>query len=109
MALSLVELISSGSTGGGGVGLTCHTNNEIVKAAMFVQSLTSSGRDGGGGGNMGTKTLESGIVIPDHDTDVNSALEDGDTRIRDGRTSFALVVPFDMGILQTATLLLEGN
>ena len=69
MALSLVELVSSGAssrTGGGGIGLTCHTNNEVVKVVIFIQSRTD-GR--GGRGNNCTKTLESDIVIPDDDAE----------------------------------------
>lgn len=98
MALPLIDLIYSGSlssTSGGGIGLTCHTNNEIVKTAMFIQSMTN----GGGGGNTGqTKTMESGIIIPDDDAAKSPTL---------GNANFAIIVPCDMGLLRTAMLLFD--
>jgi hypothetical protein len=94
MLLPLVELISSAASGSGGIGLTCHTNNEVVKAAMFIQSLTNDARGGRGGT---TKTLDSGIVVPDDDAESvtkNSA-----------NTNFALILPCDMALLRTTKLL----
>mmetsp|Transcript_24828 Transcript_24828/g.44656 ORF Transcript_24828/g.44656 Transcript_24828/m.44656 type:complete len:370 (+) Transcript_24828:37-1146(+) len=109
--LSLAGLISSGSNSGGGIGLTCHTNNEVVKAAMFIQSMTNNGGGGGGGGNTRTKTLESGIVIPDDDDDDAEMSSGSGSGIRKSgkRTNFAIIVPYDVGLLQTATLLLDDN
>ncbi|KAL7549751.1 hypothetical protein ACHAWF_013017 [Thalassiosira exigua] len=99
MILPLAELISSGMPGsanGGGIGLTCRTKNEVVKAAMFVQSMTN----GGSGRGSNTKTLESGIVIPDDDLTVTEHTQQGN------RIGFSLIVPYDMALLRTAMLLL---
>ena len=108
MVLPMMELISSGfsttntcgGVGGGGIGITCHTNNEIVKAAMFIRSLTN-----GGGSERSartkTKTLDSGIVIPD-DSEMNSLLLGNDTN---QMQQFAIIVPFDMELLRTFKLM----
>ena len=110
MVLPMMELISSGfstnntggDVGGGGVGITCHTKNEIVKAAMFIQSLTN-----GGGSERSartkTKTLDSGIVIPDvDDSEMNSLLLGNNTN---QMQQFAIIVPFDMELLRTFKLM----
>ena len=115
MVLPLVDLLSSGNTisgggGGGGsrggIGLTCHTNEEVVKAAMYF----NGGGGGYGGSNGRTKTLESGIVIPDSDEDAADD-QKGDVVIEHssccGYGNVAIVVPFDMALLQTAKLLLD--
>ncbi|KAL9180716.1 hypothetical protein ACHAXT_011169 [Thalassiosira profunda] len=95
MVLPLLELISS--AGSGGIGLTCQTKNAVVKAAMFIQTMTN-----GGGGPSGTKTLESGIVVPDGGTS-----RTGENRSRSG--AFAIVVPYDVALLRAAKLLLVGD
>lgn len=99
MALPLMGLIHSGSLGsstsGGGVGLTCYTPSEVVKTAMFIESIAN----GGGGGSAGqTKTMESGIVIPDSDAVKSPVL---------CNAKFAIIVPFDIGLLRTAKLLVS--
>ena len=101
MALPLLELISSSasrSSGGGGIGLTCHTNNEVVKAVMFIQSMTNGG--GSDGRQVRTKTLKSGIVILEDDTVI--ALP---SSIQSATHHFAIVVPYDIELLRTAKLL----
>jgi hypothetical protein len=101
MALPLFELISTSaakSSCGGGIGLTCHTNNEVVKAVMFIQSMTNCG--GSNGIQMRTKTLLSGIVVPDDDTPTTRASTNPSTTRR-----FAIVVPYEMELLRTAKLL----
>ena len=99
MILPMMELISSGSSSSsGGIGITCHTKNDLVKAAMFIQTKTNSGSAGGEGINVNTKTLESGIVIPDDDANQISLSVDVLPR-------FAIIVPYDMGLLQTYCLL----
>jgi hypothetical protein len=101
MALPLLELISSSasrSSGGGGIGLTCHTNNEVVKAVMFIQSMTNGG--GSDGRQVRTKTLKSGIVILEDDTGI--ALP---SSIQSTTHHFAIVVPYDIELLRTAKLL----
>jgi hypothetical protein len=109
MALPLLELIASSSATAasttcasnnrGGIGLTCHTNNEVVKTIMFIQSMLAGG--GGDGRQVRTKTLTSGIVIPDEDnTSIPSA--DNESTMH----HFAIVVPYDMELLRTAQLLL---
>jgi len=104
ISLPLVELISSGaspsaaSCGGGGIGITCYTNNEVVKAAMFIQNMMMNN-------GVGEKTLESGIVVPnDYKDDVDTtSILGGSGGIRN--RSYAIVVPYDMGLLKTASLL----
>ena len=103
MALPLLELISSSSdatasTNGGGTGLTCHTNNEVVKTIMFIQSMMAGG--GGDGRQVRTKTLTSGIVIHEDNKSIPSADNESTTH------HFAIVVPYDIELLRTAQLLL---
>ncbi|KAL7534813.1 hypothetical protein ACHAXR_008520, partial [Thalassiosira sp. AJA248-18] len=109
MVLPLVELLSPGASGSaGGIGLTCHTNSEVMKAAMYFQSMANGGGSSGRG-NMKTKTLESGIVVPDDDdADKSSTSDDG---IRNGNNSnnLAMIVPYEMELLRTAKLLLFGD
>ena len=105
MILPLIDLISSGFTNdtntssGGGIGVTCHTNNEVVKIAMYIQSMMNarSGSD-----NTKTRTLDSGIVVPD--TTDNESSSDG-TNHNSMMQRFAIIVPFDMELLRTAKLL----
>jgi len=114
--LPLAELISSGATtggenggGSGGIGFTCLTKNEVVKVAMWIQSITNNNRsgDGGGGQNVRVKTLENGLVIPDHDDDdVTSDLQKQFGSSRQARLQYAIVVPYDVGLLKTASMLL---
>eukprot|EP00985_Skeletonema_marinoi_P005419 scaffold2351_cov120-Skeletonema_marinoi.AAC.4 len=113
--LPLAELISSGATTGGenggssgGIGFTCLTKNEVVKVAMWIQSITNNNRsgDGGGGQNVRVKTLENGLVIPDHDDDVTSDLQKQFGSSRQARLQYAIVVPYDVGLLKTASMLL---
>lgn len=117
MALPLVELLSSGAlssesdsisgSSDGGIGLTCRTKNEVVQAAMFIQSLAS-----GRGRNTHIKTLESGIVITDSiDDGADTPAAAGRSRIQnsDKANNFAIIVPFDWELLQTATLLLGDS
>lgn len=135
--LPLAELISSGATttvgvinggcfssssrssrsgGGGGIGLTCHTKNEVVKVAMWIQSITKrfhdddddddGGDDGGGGiGQMSlrTKTLDNGLIIPDDDDDDD---DDVTTTTKIQGMQYAIVVPYDVELLKTASMLL---
>ncbi|KAL3777910.1 hypothetical protein ACHAW5_007816 [Stephanodiscus triporus] len=103
MALPLLELISSSaarSSGRGGIGLTCHTKNEVVKAVMFIQSMTNGG--GSDGRQVRTKTLRSGIVILEDDIAITS---EWPSAIESKAHHFAIVVPFDMELLRTAKLL----
>ncbi|KAK1748303.1 hypothetical protein QTG54_000242 [Skeletonema marinoi] len=114
--LPLAELISSGATtggenggGSGGIGFTCLTKNEVVKVAMWIQSITNNNRsgDGGGGQNVRVKTLENGLVIPDYDDDdVTSDLQKQFGSSRQARLQYAIVVPYDVGLLKTASMLL---
>ena len=104
MVLPLLELLSSSVTDGGGIGVTCHTNNEIVKAIMFIQCMTSGG--GGNGRNVRTKTLESGIVVPQQDSMISSFSDDA---TESSLCRFAIVIPCDMGFLRTAKLMLSNN
>eukprot|EP00984_Skeletonema_dohrnii_P016793 scaffold7514_cov112-Skeletonema_dohrnii-CCMP3373.AAC.6 len=116
--LPLAELISSGATtggengssGSGGIGFTCLTKNEVVKVAMWIQSITNNNRsgDGGGGQNVRVKTLENGLVIPDYDNDddVMSDLQKQFGSSRQARLQYAIVVPYDVGLLKTASMLL---
>lgn len=110
--LPLAELISSGaipSTGGegndgGGIGLTCHTKNEVVKVAMWIQSITNN-RSSTGQKSVRTKTLENGLVIPDNDDlDASDELKFG--RKDSQGLQYAIVVPYDVGLLKTASMLL---
>ena len=108
MALPLLELISSSSataastksaSNRGGTGLTCQTNNEVVKTIMFIQSMMAGG--GVDGRQVRTKTLTSGIVIPEDNTSIPSADNESTTH------HFAIVVPYDIELLRTAQLLLS--
>ncbi len=106
LVLPLLELLSTGVCGSdsGGIGMTCLTTNEIVKAFMFIQCMTSGG--GSDGKSVRTKTLESGIVVPQqNEKNFDSALSSGTTSMR----RFAIVVPCDMGLLRTAKLMLANN
>ena len=117
--LPLAELISSGadnnssSSGSGGlIGFTCHTRNEVVRVAMWIQSVTNrqsgSGDDGGQKNVRRVKTLENGLVIPDYDDD--EEVEDGSGEelqlqfgsVRQGGLRYAIVVPYDVALLKTA-------
>lgn len=104
MVLPLLELLSPGVSGSdhGGIGVTCQTTNEIVKAVMFIQCMTSGG--GSNGRNIRTKTLESGIVVPQQQ-DLNILSSSGARSKR----RFAIVVPCDMSLLRTAKLMLANN
>jgi hypothetical protein len=114
--LPLAELISSGAVtgvggggyGSGGIGFTCQTKNEVVKVAMWIQSITNRCNDGGGGKNVRVKTLENGLVIPDSDAvtldDLQQQQQFGTTR--QARLQYAIVVPYDVGLLKTAAMLL---
>lgn len=105
MVLPLIDLISSGFTNNasGGVGVTCHTNNEVVKIAMYIQSMMNAS---GGSDNTKTKTLDSGIVVPDTD---NESLSDDGTNHTPMKQQFAIIVPFDMELLRTAKLLFADD
>jgi hypothetical protein len=106
MVLPLLELLSPGvsSYDVGGIGMTCHTNNEIVRAVMFIQCMTSGG--GSDGRNVRTTTLESGIVVPQHhEMNISSTTPSGAKWMR----RFAIVVPCDLGLVQTAKLMLSNN
>ena len=106
MILPLVDLISSGftnDTNDGGIGITCHTNNEVVKIAMYIQSMMNAS---GGSDNTKTRTLDSGIVVPDSD---NESLSDDDTNHGPMKQKFAIIVPFDMELLRTAKLLFTDD
>ena len=125
MLMGLVELIYSGVTNdkhGGGIGWTCHTNTEIVKAAMWIQSMNSSsngaGSSGAGKGNtMRTKTTESGFVVPDYSDDFE--MEDGmneslfEALLHEDRNSdpfkFAIIVPYDVRLLRTVMMLIDKS
>jgi len=100
MALPLIELFSSAAprdTRTGGIGFTCRTKNEVVRTAMFIQSMTNGGNSEGR--NVRTKTLSSGIVVPDDDAVVGFVSGFAAPR-------FAIICPYDMELLRTATLLL---
>eukprot|EP00578_Thalassiosira_sp_NH16_P015968 CAMPEP_0181116328 /NCGR_PEP_ID=MMETSP1071-20121207/21891_1 /TAXON_ID=35127 /ORGANISM="Thalassiosira sp., Strain NH16" /LENGTH=357 /DNA_ID=CAMNT_0023200563 /DNA_START=12 /DNA_END=1085 /DNA_ORIENTATION=+ len=97
MASSIMELISSGAPGGT-IGLTCHTKNDVAKAAMFIQTIT--GTCGGGMVNSRTSTLDSGIVIVDEDGDSSNISASDNAMHR-----FAIIVPYDMSLLQSYCLL----
>jgi len=107
MVIPLIDLISSGFTNdtsnGGGIGVTCHTNNEVVKMAMYIQSMMNAS---GGSDNTKTRTLDSGIVVPD--TTDNESLSDG-TNHSSMKQKFAIIVPFDMELLRTAKLLFADD
>ena len=102
----------SGSGSGGGIGLTCHTKNEVVKVAMWIQSITNrcnNGSGDGGGKNVRTKTLENGLVIPDNDNDVSMDVQHLQQQFgttRQARLQYAIVVPYDVGLIKTASMLL---
>lgn len=103
MALPLLELISSScvtASTKSGIGLTCHTNNEVVKTIMFIQSMLAGG--GGNGRQVRTKTLTSGIVIPED----NMSLISAGANEASTTHHFAIVVPYDIELLRTAQLLL---
>jgi hypothetical protein len=124
--LPLAELISSGALspssssgageGGnsaGGIGFTCLTKNEVVKVAMWIQSITNRhpqwNNDGSGQKNVRVKTLDNGLVIPDYDNDVTD--DDLETTTFGSTTSrqqlqYAIVVPYDVGLIKTASMLL---
>ena len=107
MILPLIDLISSGFTNdtcNGGIGVTCHTNNEVVKIAMHIQSMMNAS---GGSDNTKTRTLDSGIVVPDY-TDYESSSDD-DTNHSPMKQIFAIIVPFDMELLRTAKLLFTDD
>jgi len=108
MILPLIDLISSGFTidanGEGGIGVTCHTNNEVVKMAMYIQSMMNAS---GSSDNTKTKTLDSGIVVPDNAD--NASLSDDDTNHSPMKQKFAIIVPFDMELLRTAKLLFTDD
>jgi hypothetical protein len=108
--LPLAELISSGAIpatggkgngGGGGIGLTCHTKNEVVKVAMWIQSITNNRS---GQKSVRTKTLENGLVIPDDDDFDASVAFDSSQGLQ-----YAIVVPYDVGLLKTASMLLSNE
>ena len=107
MVFPLMELISSGFSAdntSGGIGLTCRTKNEVVKAAMFIQSKLNDGILPSGKGK--TKTLDSGIVIPDDDNDDDSSgMSSISVKIPQ---KYAIIVPFDIEILRTCNILFEG-
>ena len=109
MTLPLIDLISSGftndSSSGGGIGITCHTNNEVVKIAMYIQSIMNAS---GSSDNTKTITLDSGIVVPD--TTDNESLSDDDTNHSNSmKQKFAIIIPFDMELLRTAKLLFADD
>jgi len=108
MVLPLIDLISSGFTNdtsnGGGIGITCHTNNEVVKMAMYIQSMMNAS---GGSNNTKTKTLDSGIIVPD--TADNASLSDDTNYHSPMKRKFAIIVPFDMELLRTAKLLFTDD
>jgi hypothetical protein len=123
--LPLAELISSGAVtnvggggsrstngGGGGIGFTCQTRNEVVKVAMWIQSITNrcnDGNAGSGGKNVRVKTLENGLVIPDESDDVSFDELQKQQQFgtsRQARLQYAIVVPYDVGLLKTAAMLL---
>lgn len=118
--LPLAELISSGAIpstggeggGGGGIGLTCHTKNEVVKVAMWIRSITNN-RSSTGQKSVRTKTLDSGLVIPDNDDfDASSASDElklGRRNDSQGGLQYAIVVPYDVGLLKTASMLLSNE
>ena len=107
--MGIVELISS-SAYRGRIGWTCHSKNEVVKAAMWIQSMGIGSGFGGreGSGMMRTKTLESGILIPEDFT--RETAIDGSTSDHavDRTFSFAIIVPYDLGLIRTS-MLLFGN
>lgn len=84
--LSLIELISSGSMGSeGGIGLTCHSDSEIVGV---IQSLVGSR------GMRCVTSTESGLLVAGEDETPD-------------HLKFALVLPFDLKLLKTAELLIN--
>eukprot|EP00574_Skeletonema_japonicum_P013992 CAMPEP_0201720118 /NCGR_PEP_ID=MMETSP0593-20130828/5141_1 /ASSEMBLY_ACC=CAM_ASM_000672 /TAXON_ID=267983 /ORGANISM="Skeletonema japonicum, Strain CCMP2506" /LENGTH=360 /DNA_ID=CAMNT_0048210699 /DNA_START=18 /DNA_END=1100 /DNA_ORIENTATION=+ len=114
--LPLAELISSGAlpaaNGSGGIGFTCLTKNEVVKVAMWIQSITNNnqcvnGADGGSIQNVRVKTLDNGLVIPDDsDDDASADLQSMLGTSRQAAIQYAIVVPYDVGLLKTASMLL---
>ena len=87
--LSLIELISGGSTGSeGGIGLTCHSDSEIVNAMMRIHSLAGSR------GMSCVASTESGLLVAGKDETPE-------------HLKFALVLPFDLKLLKTAELLVS--
>lgn len=115
--LPLAELISSGAlpaAGGGaagGIGFTCLTRNEVVKVAMWIQSVTNNTHgDGGTIQNVRVKTLDNGLVIPDYNNDdVTADLQQMSGTSRQAGIQYAIVVPYDVGLIKTASMLLRNE
>ncbi|KAL7497620.1 hypothetical protein ACHAWT_009163 [Skeletonema menzelii] len=121
--LSLAEVISSGALpsvsstsshdgdsnrGPGGIGFTCLTRNEVVKVAMWIQSITNNNPEWNNGGkNARVKTLDNGLVIPEYDDNDDGARDELPSRQQAATgLQYAIVVPYDVGLLKTAAMLL---
>ena len=123
--LPLAELISSGalppsssssdSSGtefrdsAGGIGFTCLTKNEVVKVAMWIQSITNrhpQWNNDGSGQNVRVKTLDNGLVIPDYDNDKDETTTTTSRQQQAPGLQYAIVVPYDVGLIKTASMLL---
>ena len=117
MLLPLIELITSSTAtnaDGGIVGWTCFSNSEIVETAMWIQSMGNGSKGSRGGNTLRTKTLDSGILIPDLDDIESFALdstvidEDSTEQKRD-ECKFAIIVPYDVALLRAAMMLLGDS
>jgi hypothetical protein len=122
--LPLAELISSGAlppsfssdssgtefrNSGGGIGFTCLTKNEVVKVAMWIQSITNrhpQWNNDGSGQNVRVKTLDNGLVIPDYDNDKDETTTTTSRQQQAPGLQYAIVVPYDVGLIKTASMLL---
>ena len=88
----IISMEPSGS--GGKIGWTCHTKNEVAKSVMWIKSHEKKGS------MMSAKTLESGIMIP---------CEKNTNTPNSNSTDFIIVIPYDSGLLRTATSFIEDG
>ncbi|KAL3801763.1 hypothetical protein HJC23_001159 [Cyclotella cryptica] len=91
MLFPVVDLVGSGDRNG--LGWTCHSKSEIIKSAMWMKCQPDAS----------TKTLDSGIVVPDDEVTGRLVLQN------DRRTKYAIIVPYDFGLLRAAMSLINDT
>lgn len=96
----LVELVTPMKQSGESViGWTCHSKSEVIRSAMWARAYHQSSLS-----QRSTKTIASGIIIPD-DTQPENTLG----MARNDRTKFVILIPYDLGMLKTALSFIEDN